>query len=278
MPSPSSILSLVSDEMELFTVLFRIRVLLAGTFREEPEQLAPLLFEILVRCQSGVEDPNEVLEIVRPIALAAPTTARNALIEALERGVDTHLLPGLLDILLDLGLDLQACENDCLHRLYHGTTAEKVQAMHLLCALGPCSQEATRLVLTLDLGRLWRLEWLRLDALVLNPIQTLPLAIEALEHPQESVRARAEAVLEKLGPLARPAVPTLLRMPAWQGRDEATASPALFAIGAAAIEEIREALTHPNATVRQRAQAVLHLLQPTAAELTAEKAACPVTR
>ncbi|MFO0846333.1 MAG: hypothetical protein U0797_28815 [Gemmataceae bacterium] len=170
---------LVTDDMDLFTLLLRLRVRLD---EDDPANLAWVLPEVLVRCQSGVDDPERVLDAVARLACAAPGAGRSALIEALERGVDVAVLPGLVELLASLGANLAECEADALRRVSDPLPGERVHAMYLLCALGPTTEGGCRAALEAALGRLWRLEQLRVEALARNPGRSLAVCIGGLAH------------------------------------------------------------------------------------------------
>jgi hypothetical protein len=247
---------LVTEDMDLFTLMLRLRVRLD---QDDPANLAWVLPELLVRCQSGIDDPERVLDAVERLARSAPEAGRRSLLDALERGVDASILEPLVGLLAGLGCDLAEREADALRRLGDGGAGERVHAMYLLCALGPTTAEACRAVLEADLVRLWRLEELRVESLSRRRGVSLAACIAALAHPSAAVRARAEAALGAMGPDAVSAVPALLGMPAWDGGDD-WPSPALHAIGEAAIPSLREGLQHPSALVSARAMLVLEAM------------------
>ncbi len=245
----------VSDEMDLFTLLLRLRVRLAT---EAPASLAWVLPEVLVRCQSEVDDPVGTFEVIDRLARSVPEAGRNALLEALERGVDAVLLEDCVALLAELGVDLAERERDALERLHFSHPGERVHAMYLLCAVGPTTESACRAVLETDLGRLWRLEQLRVEALVRH--NALDASITALSHPSPEVRARAEAVLMYLGPIGSDAVSALLHMPPWDEEDERP-SPVLYQLEDTALPILQASLNHESPLVRSRARQVLDYLQ-----------------
>jgi hypothetical protein len=247
---------LVSDDMDLFTLLLRLRVRLD---EDDPANLAWVLPEVLVRCQSGIDDPAGVLDVVGRLARPSPEAGQRSLLDALERGVDGTILEELVELLASLGADLAEREADALRRVSEGRPGERVHAMYLLCALGPTTADGCRAVLEADLGRLWRLEQLRVESLSRRRGLALAACIAALAHGDQAVRARAEAALAAMGPDAAAAVPALLGMPPWEGGDD-WPSPALNAIGEAAIPSLREGLQHPSALVSARAMLVLEAM------------------
>jgi hypothetical protein len=247
---------LVSEDMDLFTLMLRLKVRLE---EDDPANLAWVLPEVLVRCQSGVHEPGEVFDAIARLARSAPESGKPALLEALERGVDVAILEGLVGLLAELGCDVAEREADALRRLSASRAGERVHAMYLLCALGPTTVEGCRAVLEADLVRLWRLEQVRVEALVRQRKAALPACIDALAHDAEAVRARAEAALVAMGPDAAPAVPALLSLPAWGVGDDRP-SPALYAFGEAAVPLLAEGLSHPSALVSSRAKRVLEAM------------------
>ncbi|MFO0878520.1 MAG: HEAT repeat domain-containing protein [Gemmataceae bacterium] len=246
----------IPDDMDLATLLLRLRVALAGEFRASTLDQTWLIDEILVRCQTVAEEPEEVLAVLAILVQQAPEAGLRFLIAAFQRGVAPSLRAGLIALLEAGGIDLTSLRASCLGLIEVGTPAEKVEALRLLCALGPESEAAIVVLLTADVGRLWPLEQARVESLARLGSRGLPQVREALAHPDSNVRTRAEAVVHHLGEDALDVLPDLLQMP---GASEP--SPAIFRLGSAAIPQLLHGLRSPSNRIRSRATLVLGALK-----------------